>query len=68
MRKRQIMKTKNAFDWQGEPSIYSTDKDLRNHVIGVKSTQTAREKLVENLAKKKSITIYSTARDQKEKK
>jgi len=68
MRKRQIMKAKNAFDWRGEPSIYSTDKDLRNHVIGVKSTQTAREKLVENLAKKKSITIYSTARDQKEKK
>ena len=68
MRKRQIMKAKNAFDWQGEPSIYFTDKNLRNHVIGVKSTQTAREKLVENLAKKKSITIYSTAKDQKEKK
>lgn len=62
------MKQKTAFDWRGEPSIYSTDKDLRNHVIGVKSTQTAREKLVENLAKKKSITIYSVAKLEKDKK
>lgn len=67
MRKRQIMKAKNAFDWRDEPSIYTTDKDLRNHVIGVKSTQTAREKLVENLASKKSITIYSVAKLQKDK-
>ena len=66
MRKRQIMKAKNAFDWRDKPSIYTTDKDLRNHVIGVKSTQTAREKLVENLASKKSITIYSVAKLKKE--
>jgi hypothetical protein len=60
------MKQKTAFDWKDEPSIYTTDKNLRNHVIGVKSTQLAREKLVENLAKKKSITIYSLAKDKKE--
>lgn len=62
------MKQKTAFDWQGEPSIYTTDKDLRSHVIGVKSTQIAREKLVENLAKKKSITIYSVAKLERDKK
>lgn len=68
MRKREIMKAKNAFDWRGEPSIYTTDKQLRSHVIGVKSTQTARDKLVENLAKKKSITIYSLAKLERDKK
>jgi hypothetical protein len=61
------MKIKNAFDWQDEPSIYSRDKDLRNHVIGIKSTQTAREKLIANLTKKQSITIYSVAKLEKDK-
>jgi len=59
---------KNAFDWQGEPSIYTTDKHLRHHVIGVKSTQTARDKAAENLLKKKTFTVYSLAKDPKEKK
>jgi len=68
MRKREIMKQKTAFDWQGEPSIFTTDKELRNHVIGVKSTQIAREKSAENLLKKKTFAIYSLAKDPKDKK
>jgi len=65
MRKRQIMKQKTAFDWQDEPSIYFRDEQLRRHVLGVQSA-TTRKAMEENLASKKSINIYSLAKDKKE--
>ena len=65
MRKRQIMKQKTAFDWQDEPSIYFRDAQLRRHVLGVQSVNT-RKAIEDNLALKKSIAIYSLAKDKKE--
>ena len=67
MRKRQIMKLKTAFDWQDEPSIYQREPELRRHVLGVQSA-TTRKAMEENLASKKSILIYSQAREKKESK
>jgi hypothetical protein len=59
------MKQKTAFDWRDEPSIYTRNSELRRHVLGVQSA-TTRKAMEENLAKKKSITIYSLAKDKKE--
>ena len=67
MRKREIMKQKTAFDWQGEPSIYTREPELRRHVLGVQSA-TTRKELEANLEKKKSILIYSLAREKRESK
>ena len=67
MRKREIMKQTTAFDWQNEPSIYFRDEQLRRHVLGVQSA-TTRKELEANLEKKKSILIYSQAREKKESK
>ena len=65
MRKRQIMKAKNAFDWRDELSIYQRKPELRRHVLGVQSA-TTRKAMEENLSTKKSITIYSVAKLKKE--
>jgi hypothetical protein len=59
------MKQKTAFDWQGEPSIYTQEPELRRHVLGVQSA-TTRKAMEENLTSKKSITIYSLAKDKRE--
>jgi hypothetical protein len=61
------MKLKTAFDWQDEPSIYQREPELRRHVLGVQSA-TTRKAMEENLASKKSILIYSQAREKKESK
>ena len=60
------MKQKTAFDWQDEPSIYFRDAQLRRHVLGVQSANT-RKSMEESLELKKCITIYSTAKQQKDK-
>jgi hypothetical protein len=59
------MKQKTAFDWQDEPSIYFRDAQLRRHVLSVQSVNT-RKAVEDNLALKKSIAIYSLAKDKKE--
>jgi len=51
---------KTAFDWRGEPSIYSTDKKLKQSVIGKINSLSTKER--GNLTKKKEFTIYSKAR------
>jgi len=46
----------NAFDWEG-PSLYTKDKQLRRHVLGVQSANT-RKKIENNLIKKEPFTNY----------
>lgn len=56
----------NAFDWEG-PSLYTRDKQLRRHVLGVQSANTRKE--IENsLIKKEMFTTYSKAKNSKENK
>jgi hypothetical protein len=51
---------KNAFDWQGEPSVWLKDKKLKQvaagHILGLNSRE--RNKLTEM----KQVNIYSTAK------
>jgi hypothetical protein len=51
---------KNAFNWQGEPSIWLKDKKLKQiangHILG----KNARERIA--LTEKKEFTIYSRAK------
>lgn len=56
----------NAFDWRG-PSIYSKDKELIRHVLGVQSA-TTRKEIENSLTKKEPFTTYCKARDPKENK
>lgn len=55
-----MSKVKSAFDWKGEPSIYSTDKKLRQSAIGKINSISAKERI--NLIEKKEFTIYSKAK------
>ena len=56
----------NAFDWKG-PSLFTKDKELRRHVVGVRSANTRKE--IENsLTKKEPFTTYCKAKDPKENK
>jgi hypothetical protein len=55
-----MIKAKNAFDWQGEPSIWTKDKKLKQvaagHILGLNS----RERI--KLTEKKQVNIYSLAK------
>ena len=56
----------NAFDWKG-PSLFTKDKELKRHVVGVRSANTRKE--IENsLTKKEPFTTYCKAKDPKENK
>lgn len=54
---------KTAFEWRGEPSIWTRDKELRQvaagHALGVAS----RERI--SLTEKKQVNIYSKAKQSK---
>jgi hypothetical protein len=51
---------KNAFDWQGEPSVWLKDKKLKQvaagHILGLNSKE--RNKLTEM----KQVNVYSNAK------
>jgi hypothetical protein len=51
---------KNAFDWQGEPSVWLKDKKLKQvaagHILGLNS----REK--NKLTEMKQVNVYSNAK------
>ena len=55
-----MLRSKNAFDWQGEPSIWTKDPKLKQvaagHVLGLNS----RERI--KLTEKKQVIIYSMAK------
>lgn len=53
-------KTKNAFDWKGEPSIWTTDKKLKQITAGHILGKNARERIA--LTEKKDFFIYSKAK------
>jgi hypothetical protein len=52
------MKAKNAFDWQGESSIWTKDPKLKQVAIGQILGKNARERI--SLTEKKQV--YSTAK------
>ena len=58
------MKAKTAFDWQGEPSIWTKDPKLKQIALGQILGKNARERI--SLTEKKQVFVYSTAK-QKEK-
>jgi NAD(P)H-dependent FMN reductase len=51
---------KNAFDWQGEPSVWLKDKKLKQvaagHILGLNS----RERI--KLTEMKQVNVYSNAK------
>jgi hypothetical protein len=53
-------KPKNAFDWKGEPSIWTTDKKLKQITAGHILGKNARERIA--LTEKKEFFIYSRAK------
>ena len=53
-------KSKNVFDWRGEPSIWTTDKKLKQVAAGQALGKNARERIA--LTEKKEFTIYSRAK------
>lgn len=55
-----MKKTKNDFDWQGQPSIWMTDKKLKQILAGQIFEKNARERIA--LTEKKEFTIYSRAK------
>ena len=54
------MKAKNAFDWQGEPSIWSRDRELQNILQGQNWGRKAQAKINPN--EKREVNIYSRAK------
>lgn len=54
------MKAKTAFDWQGEPSIWTKDPKLKQIALGQILGQNARERI--SLTEKKQVFVYSTAK------
>ena len=58
-----MLKSENAFDWQGKPSIWTRDKELRQvaagHALGVAS----RERI--SLTEKRQVFTYSKAKQSK---
>jgi hypothetical protein len=54
------MKTKNAFDWQGEPSIWTKDPKLKQVALGQILGKNARERI--SLTEKKQVFVYLTAK------
>ena len=51
---------KNVFDWKGEPSIWTRDKELRQFAAGQAFGKNARERIA--LTEKKDFHIYSKAK------
>ena len=58
-----MTKGKNAFDWQGEPSIWMTDRKLKQIAAGQILGQNARERI--SLTEKKQVFTYSKAKQSK---
>jgi len=54
------VKAKNAFDWQGEPSIWSRDRELQNILQGQNWGRKAQAKINPN--EKREVNIYSRAK------
>lgn len=54
------MKIKTAFDWQGEPSVWTTDKKLKQIAVGQMMGKTSRERIA--LTEKKEFTVYARAK------
>jgi hypothetical protein len=54
------MKAKNAFDWQGESSIWTKDPKLKQVALGQILGKNARERI--SLTEKKQVFVYSTAK------
>jgi hypothetical protein len=52
--------TKNAFDWQGEPSIWSRDKQLKKILQGQNWGRQTQAKINPN--EKREIFYYSKAK------
>jgi len=57
------MKTKNAFEWRNEPSIWTRDKELRQVAAGHVLGKASRERI--SLTEKKEFHIYSKAKQSK---
>jgi hypothetical protein len=55
-----MIKEKNAFDWQGEPSIWTKDKKLKQIAAGQMLGQNAKERI--SLTEKKQVYVYSEAK------
>ena len=55
-----MKKTKNDFDWQGQPSIWMTDKKLKQILAGQIFEKNARERIA--MTEKKEFLIYSRAK------
>jgi len=51
---------KNVFDWRGEPSIWTKDKELRQFAAGQAFGRNARERIA--LTEKRDFFIYSKAK------
>lgn len=53
-------KEKNVFDWKGEPSIWTRDKELRNILQGQNWGRKTQAKINPN--EKREFLIYSRAK------
>jgi hypothetical protein len=51
---------KNVFDWRGEPSIWTRDKELRQFAAGQAFGKNARERIA--ITEKRDFFIYSKAK------
>ena len=51
---------KNVFDWRGEPSIWTRDKELKQVAAGQALGKNARERIA--LTEKRDFFIYSKAK------
>ena len=51
---------KSVFDWRGEPSIWTRDKELRQFAAGQAFGKNARERIA--LTEKRDFFIYSKAK------
>ena len=54
------MKAKTAFDWQGEASIWTKDKELKRFMQGQNWGRQAQAKI--NLNEKRQVNTYSLAK------
>jgi hypothetical protein len=54
---------KTAFEWKGEPSIWTRDKELRQIAAGQALGVASRERI--SLTEKKQVNIYSKAKQSK---
>jgi hypothetical protein len=55
-----MLKSKNAFDWQGSPSIWTADKKLKQVAAGQLLGKSLKERIA--MIEKKEFTIYSRAK------